>query len=128
MADKIIEVRDLPEGDKVYVKKDWFGWRIVQPLRNEDGSINYMNLLVGGKRNFFTLVLILVILLTYLYGTSVMNKDLRFIAAHPCEVCSKLTLNATLMMGDDTKWESVRLGKPQQLSDNISWRVERGEG
>ena len=58
---KIIEAANLPEQDKVYLKKDMFGWRIVNPIKNEDGSINWINLLVGGWRNFTFLIIILLI-------------------------------------------------------------------
>ena len=57
----IIEASQLPEGEKVYMKKDWLGWRIVNPIKNEDGSLNWFNILVGGKRNLVNLIVILII-------------------------------------------------------------------
>jgi len=39
-----------------------WGWRIVHPIKNEDRTINWMNLLFGGKGNLVTLLLILLIL------------------------------------------------------------------
>lgn len=58
---EIIETKDLPEDEKIYMKKGRFsGWRIVYPLKNEDGSWNMKNLLIGGNWTFlFKVVLIL---------------------------------------------------------------------
>ena len=58
---KIIEAGDLPEEDQVYLKKDIFGWRIVHPIKNRDGTINWTNLVFGGWRNFTFLIIILLI-------------------------------------------------------------------
>jgi len=59
---KIIEAAQLTLEDKVYLKKDYFGWRVVQPIKNDDGSYNWLNLLVGGARNGLFLLGILLIL------------------------------------------------------------------
>ena len=36
-------------GDLVYLRKARSGWRVVHPIKNEDGSINWFNLLTGGS-------------------------------------------------------------------------------
>lgn len=35
--------------EEVVLKKDFTGWRVVYPIKNQDGSINWKNLLVGGS-------------------------------------------------------------------------------
>lgn len=38
------------ENEKVYLKKGtWLGWHIVHPIKNEDGSRNWKNLICGGS-------------------------------------------------------------------------------
>jgi hypothetical protein len=59
-----IEASELPEGEKVYLKRDFLGWRTVEPWKNDDGTINKFNLLLGGKRNLFVLVIILIVALS----------------------------------------------------------------
>ena len=36
--------------EKIYLKKSaWFGWGVVFPLKNPDGTINWKNLITGGS-------------------------------------------------------------------------------
>lgn len=59
MDKKIIEVSELPEGEKIYMKKDFLGYRIVHPINDpETGKIIWINLLVGGWRNLITLLVL----------------------------------------------------------------------
>ena len=37
------------KGENVYLRKARSGWRVVKPIKNEDGSINWFNLLAGGS-------------------------------------------------------------------------------
>lgn len=32
----------------VYLKKDWSGYRVIHPVKNEDGSWNWWNICTGG--------------------------------------------------------------------------------
>lgn len=64
---KFIEAQDLPEGEKVYLRKDRFGWRMVKPIKNPDGSFNWPNLLFGGWRNLLMLLFILAVVLLHLH-------------------------------------------------------------
>ena len=37
-------------GERIYLKKNWLlGWGIIHPLRNEDGTINWKNVIAGGS-------------------------------------------------------------------------------
>jgi len=46
----IIEAQNIPVEEKVYLKKSKaFGWSVVHPYRNEDGTINWFNFLIGGS-------------------------------------------------------------------------------
>jgi len=50
-------------GAEVTLKKDFMGFRVVYPIRNVDGSINWKNLLLGGSwyRLAITIFLLFVI-------------------------------------------------------------------
>jgi len=84
----IIEASELPENEKIYLRKDWLGWRVVAPVKNEDGSWNWFNLIFGGKKNLvvlgflFLLAVLLFFAVKELISVSVANaiKD-------PCSLC-----------------------------------------
>jgi hypothetical protein len=93
---KIIEAGELPEQDKVYLKKDMFGWRIVQPNRI-DGKINWLNLLVGGKRNALVLIILLLLIGFHMYSHyhdvyAIQNKYAN-ISADPIAWCKNVNSN-----------------------------------
>ena len=94
-----IEARNIPEGEKVYLKKDFLGWRVVEPWKNEDGIINTFNLLLGGKRNLFMLAIILIIILLVFVGLKENIAQYKEIAKSPCNFCSTTI--------KDTKYSSL---------------------
>jgi len=67
MDKRIIEASELPEQDNVFLKKDFLGWRIVNPIKNEDGSWNWVNLLFGGWRNLINLIILLIVISISVY-------------------------------------------------------------
>ena len=84
----IIEAADLPEGEKVYLKKDWLGWRVVEPIKDpETGKTNYMSLLFGGKKGLVMLAVIIVICLLMYLGIQELIGNYRTIAEEPCKYC-----------------------------------------
>lgn len=71
---KIFKAEELPEGEKIYLKKGFKGWQVVHPIKNEDKSINWKNLLTGGSwwNVIITLIIVLIILgVLYEYSTTV---------------------------------------------------------
>ena len=74
MYNDIIKPEDLPFKEKVYLKKGFKGWQVVHPIKNENGSINWKNLLIGGSwwNLIITLVIVGVMLgLLYEYSSSI---------------------------------------------------------
>jgi hypothetical protein len=84
---KIIEAADLPESEKVYLKKGMLGYRIVHPIKNEDGRINYVNLLVGGWQNLFKLIFIIAAILFFVYIYNHDLSEMRKVYNDPCAAC-----------------------------------------
>jgi hypothetical protein len=95
MRGDIIEASNLPENEKVYLKKDWLGWRVVEPVKNPDGSWNWFNLIIGGKKNLFVLVfLFLLSLLLFLaFKESIMNY--KEVLSNPCGYCADIFKGVT---------------------------------
>ena len=59
----IIEAGQLPADEKVYLKKDIFKqWTVVYPLKNEDGTWNWKNIITGGNWWSFILTIIFILI------------------------------------------------------------------
>lgn len=74
-------------GEKIHLKKDYFGYRIIHPYRNEDGTINWLNLLFGGKKNLVSLILYMLIVFLFYMGINEIISAYKIIAANPCDFC-----------------------------------------
>lgn len=81
---KWVEARQLPEGEEVYLKKDFLGWRVVEPWKNKDDSINWFNLLLGGKRNLATLGFIILLALSLYLGFHEQLENAKMVIENPC--------------------------------------------
>jgi len=53
------------DDEVIYLKKNkWLGWSVIKPWKNEDGTINWFNMIVGGNwiKFLITLFIVFVIL------------------------------------------------------------------
>ena len=91
MDKNFIEVEQLPLGERVYLKKDSLGYRIVHPVKDEDGKLNWINLLFGGKRNLIYLILVLLLFGLFSYGVYELTYSMRDVVENPCEYCANYT-------------------------------------
>ena len=67
----IIKVEDLPEQEKIYLKESFDGWRVVNPNRNEDGTLNWKNIISGGNWwKLFAIAIVVLVILGVLYEYS----------------------------------------------------------
>ena len=93
----MIESKDLPVDEKIYLKKDSFGWRVVEPIRDpETNKINWFNLLVGGKKGLLMLLAIVIIAGLFYLGVGELIGAYKEIALNPClycEDCSRAFIN-----------------------------------
>jgi len=85
-------VEKIREG--LYIKHSkFFGSRVIYPIKNDDGSINWFNILTGGsygKLLILLIILFLIFFMTYSYMRDV--KLCREILINPIPFC----LNATI--------------------------------
>ena len=90
---KIFEAADLPEAEKIYLKKDKFGWAVIHPAKNpETGKINWFNLLCGGVRNFAYLIIFILFVLGFFYIYYHDTSEMQKVVEDPCSYCSTLEL------------------------------------
>lgn len=106
MTNRIIEASELPEGEKIYLKRDLFGYRIVYPIKNEDGKINMVNLLFGGWRNLFFLVLFLLLITGFIYTYQHDTQEMQKVVENPCKYCQNTThtYSSAVFTQDDIKY------------------------
>ena len=81
---KNIEQVDLGNNETISVKKGKFGYRVVHPHKDENGKIIWINLLIGGWGNFLTLIFIMIVILSFLYGVKEMMTGCNDMAKNPC--------------------------------------------
>jgi hypothetical protein len=116
--------RAYVDGDIVELKKGMFGYRVVHPVKNADGSKNLVNFLVGGWGNFIALLFILLVLGLFFVGFRQVTASCKELADNPCASC-RAYVDATSdwelseeasHMGFDSGWE-INLSKLEEMED-----------
>lgn len=51
------------DGEIIYLKKNSLGWGVIHPIKNEDGSWNWKNLIAGGNWTKLVLIMIFVFIM-----------------------------------------------------------------
>lgn len=85
----ITKAEDLPLQENVYLKKSFGEWRVVHPIRNEDGSLNWMNFLFGGKTNLIILIFIMLVLGMFYIGVNQLISSYKDVNDNPCNYCKE---------------------------------------
>jgi len=67
------DIEKIREG--LYVKKSFDGYRVVYPIRNEDGSWNLKNLFTGGS--YWNLIKVMAVILFILFFCWSYIRDIR---------------------------------------------------
>jgi hypothetical protein len=57
-----IEAQNLPFDEKVYLKKDFFGWRVVEP------PTRWYHYIIGSRKNLFILFILMFLALCFYLG------------------------------------------------------------
>ena len=86
---EIIEAAQLPEAEKVYLKKDFLGWRVVHPIKNEDGSLNWFNLIFGSPSNLVFLIILALVCIGLYFGINELISNYQAVADNPCAFCTE---------------------------------------
>jgi hypothetical protein len=73
----VFEARDLPEEDKVYLKKGKLGYRVVHPDKPW----------IGGRKNLFLVFIYIIIAIIIYFGVSSLIDEYRDAAENPCKYC-----------------------------------------
>lgn len=98
----------------LYLKKDYFGWRIYQPIKNKDGSYNWLNLIIGGKKNAFALIIILLIMgfvmWSYHHDVSAIQNNYKNISADPIAWCKDVNLHPSAYRTSNINLTNINLG------------------
>lgn len=81
IKDKIKETEI--DGEKIYLRKDMFGWRVVNPVKI-DGKINWKNLWLGNRKVIIFTIIWLLIMGFIFYGVNEMLSSCKDMAKNPC--------------------------------------------
>lgn len=90
------------KGEVVYLKRNsWLGgYRVVNPIKNDDGSINYFRLFIGSWANLFKTVIILaaifILLYSYMHDTAACRE---LLTKSPQQLCGSL-FNSSIFLPD----------------------------
>lgn len=93
---KIIEATTLPKEERVYLRKSFGEWRVVHPLKNEDGTLNFKNLFFGGWGNLFSVLFIVILTLGFVYIYYHDTQEMQKVVENPCGYCSTTMMQETL--------------------------------
>lgn len=100
MKEKFIEASQLPENEKVYLQKDFLGWRVVEPVFI-DGKFIPKNLFT--KKSLVVLFIILFFSVIFYFGINNLIDSYRDIAENPCDYCIDCTTYSNRL--DDQTFE-----------------------
>jgi hypothetical protein len=115
---KIIEASQLPEKEKVYLKKDMFGWRTVEPIKDpETNKINLYNLITGGKRNLVWLIFVFVALAVLYYGITELIDNYKTIADNPCDYCEDCYAQTRQVINDISQEQYASWEVPEVMDE-----------
>src|SRR3990167_10462809 len=84
---KIIEAADLPSEEKVYLKKDWTGWRVIEPIKDPETGIfiwkNFLN-----RKGFMLLIYIIIIVSLGYMAFREQLYNYKMVLENPCDYCA----------------------------------------
>ena len=87
-------------GEKINLKHSKiFGWGVVNPIKDENGNVNIVNLLFGGKNNLITLIVMLIIVTSFMVQSAMTFESCKKFIEHPeyhFKCCGACGLNNTL--------------------------------
>lgn len=110
----------LEPGVKV-IKSKLSRWRVIFPIKNPDGSINYFNLLTGGSWGkilevVIVVAIMLILILLYRHDTQFLVDKINSISENPCAWCN------FMMEQEAGTWQEVNFTAWEEtlLSENLT--------
>lgn len=97
------------DNEKIYLRKDMFGWRVVNPIKINN-KLNWKNLWLGNRRVIIFTIIWLLIMGFIFYGVNEMLTSCKDMANNPCNYfnldCSRISksidnLNNLQLVGGD---------------------------
>lgn len=80
----MIKAEDLPEGEEVYLKKDFLGeWRVVYPVEI-NGKFNWRRFIFGSKWNTIFLIFVIILTVLFYFGMSEALENAYLTGQHNC--------------------------------------------
>ena len=107
--------RAIVNNEVVAMTKGMFGWRVVHPIKNSNGSINWINLSVGGWGNLIMLLFIFLIIGVGYFGMKQMMVSCNDMAEDPCKYtnlnCQELSAGDYNPIVDSVRFTAVNLSE-----------------
>jgi len=116
----IIESSQLPEGEKVYLKKDWTGWRVVEPIvKDINQPLSFKNakwkrILTGTtkERAFLGFIIFLAVISYLAFDEQLVNYNL--VVSNPCAYCNSCQAHTNGVI------DSMRFDRPKNFAPEIN--------
>ena len=89
---RVIEI----DGEKIHLQKSNYGfklldyWRVVSPVKDENGKFNWFNLLLGGYSNLLFMLMAILFFVLLAIGFNEMFSGCQAIANNPCLYCNTI--------------------------------------
>jgi hypothetical protein len=107
MNEKVKKIQ-VSDTESVYMRRGLDGWRIVYPIKNDDDTWNWNNILYfGSPWRFVKWCIVLALFLLLIWGYNADVSACKFASEHMDQVC----LNYSMM----------KSGHPQGLNFTIDW-------
>lgn len=84
--------------DDLYVRKGKLGYMVVYPPKNEDGTVNWRNIIVGDAYSLINWIIFAMVIFLIYYGGVVQLNDkyedyIDLIIDDACDICMQQKLN-----------------------------------
>lgn len=111
---KIIEASELPQDTKVYLKKDWTGWRVVEPIKDENGKFLWKRMILGTrKERAFLGFIIFLALVSYLAFDEQLD-NYNSVMGNPCAYCNSCQIQTQEVIA------KIQADRPRSFSPQLN--------
>jgi len=80
------------DNEKIYLKKDWTGWRVIEPITDPETKVfiwkNFLS-----KKSFLLLIVLLIIFLSLYLAFQEQYNNYKNVIENPCDFCYQDNIN-----------------------------------